>query len=58
MEEEEVNLIKKLRKDMNLSYRELSKILGYSENTLRQSVSRNIISVPLEQAIKEIAHNK
>jgi transcriptional regulator with XRE-family HTH domain len=52
LEENEVHLIKKIKNETGLTYKELSEIIGYSENTLRQSISKETISIPLQKAIE------
>ncbi|CAA6823722.1 MAG: Unknown protein [uncultured Sulfurovum sp.] len=68
LEEKEENLIKKVCKDLNLTYKKLADEIGYTEGNLKNSVFKNQISKPLERAIelyletqklkKEIAKNK
>jgi transcriptional regulator with XRE-family HTH domain len=52
LEENEVHLIKRIKNETGLTYKELSEIIGYSENTLRQSISKETISIPLQKAIE------
>ena len=52
MEEKEVHLVKKVSKELGLTYKELAKEIGYSESNLRQSVSTNKLSTQLEKAIE------
>ena len=53
----EENIIKKVSKELGLTYRALGKNIGYSENTIRQSASSNKISIPLQKAIELYIHN-
>ncbi|CAA6810729.1 MAG: Unknown protein [uncultured Sulfurovum sp.] len=52
MEEKEVHLVKKVSKELGLTYKELGEEIGYSESTLRKSVSENRITLQLEKAIE------
>ena len=52
MENKEVHLVKKVSKELGLTYKELGEKIGYSESTLRRSVSKNQISEQLKKAIE------
>ncbi|SFV55672.1 hypothetical protein MNB_SV-14-446 [hydrothermal vent metagenome] len=52
MEEKEVHLVKKVSKELGLTYKELGEKIGYSESILRQSVSKNKISSQLKRALE------
>ena len=52
MEEKEIHLVKKVSKELGLTYKELGKEIGYSEGNLRRSVSKNELSVQLEKALE------
>ena len=52
MEEKEVHLVKKVSKELGLTYKELAKEIGYSESMLRQAVSKNLLSSQLEKVIE------
>ena len=52
LEEKEVHLVKKVSKELGLTYRELGERIGYSESSLRKTVSNNTLSSQLETAIK------
>ena len=52
MEKKEIHLVKKVSKELGITYKELSKKIGYSESNLRQSVSTNKISGQLQKAIE------
>jgi len=40
-EEENIHLIKRVSKELGLTYKELGEEIGYSEGNLRKSVSQN-----------------
>jgi hypothetical protein len=50
--EKEVHLVKKVSKELGLTYKELGEKIGYSEGSLRRSVSTNQISGQLKKAIE------
>ena len=52
MENQEENLIKKVCKDLDLTYKKLADEIGYTEGNLKNSVFKNQISKPLERAIE------
>ena len=52
MEENEIHLVKKVSKELGITYKELAEKIGYSESNLRQSVSTNKLSLQLEKAIE------
>ena len=52
MEEQEIHLVKKVSKELGLTYKELGDKIGYSESTLRYSVSKNQLSGQLQKAIE------
>ncbi|SFV66661.1 hypothetical protein MNB_SV-13-1145 [hydrothermal vent metagenome] len=52
MEEKEVHFIKKVSKELGLTYKELAEKIGYSESNLRQSVYANKMSIQLKTAIE------
>ena len=52
MEEKEIHLVKKVSKELGLTYKELGEEIGYSESTLRKSVSENRITIQLKKAIE------
>ena len=51
MEEKEVHLVKRVSKELGLTYKELGERIGYSESSLRKTVSNNTLSSQLETAI-------
>ena len=57
LEEKEVHLVKKVSKELGLTYKELGEEIGYSEGNLRNSVFKNQLSKPLEQAINLYLEN-
>ena len=52
LEKKEVHLVKRVSKKLGLTYKELGEKIGYSEGSLRRSVSTNQISSQLEKAIE------
>ena len=52
LEEKEVHLVKRVSKELGLTYKELGEKIGYTEGSLRRSVSTNQISSQLEKAIE------
>ena len=52
MDKKEIHLVKKVSKELGLTYKELGEKIGYSENTLRYSVSKNQLSGQLKKAIE------
>ena len=52
MEEKEVHLVKKVSKELGITYKELAEKIGYSESSLRKTVSNNTLSSQLETAIQ------
>ena len=52
MENKEVHLVKKVSKELGLTYKELGEEIGYSEGNLRRSVSKNEISPQLKKALE------
>ena len=52
MENREEHLVKRVSKELGLTYRELGEKIGYSEGTLRRCVSKNELSTQLKKAIE------
>ena len=52
MEEKEIHLVKKVSKELGLTYKELGEKIGYNESTLRKSVSENKITTQLKKALE------
>ena len=52
MEKKEIHLVKRVSKELGLTYKELGEEIGYSESTLRKSVSENRITLQLKKAIE------
>ncbi len=52
MERKEVHLVKKISKELGLTYKELGEKIGYSESNLKRSVSTNQLSSQLKIAIE------
>ena len=55
---EEVHLVKRVAKELGLTYKELGEEIGYSESNLRKSVSENRLSVPLKKAVELYLENQ
>jgi len=47
-----MHLVKKVSKELGFTYKELGEKIGYSESTLRRSVSKNQLSGQLKKAIE------
>ena len=58
LEEKEVHLVKKVSKELGLTYKELGEAIGYSESNLRKSVSENRLSLPLQKVIELYLENQ
>ena len=58
LEEKEVHLVKKVSKELGLTYKELGEEIGYSESNLRKSVSENRLSLPLKKALELYLENQ
>jgi ribosome-binding protein aMBF1 (putative translation factor) len=52
LEKKEIHLVKRVSKELGMTYKELGEKIGYSENTLRYSVSKNQLSIQLKKAIE------
>ena len=52
MEEKEIHLVKKISKELGLTYKELAEEIGYSESNLRKSVSDNRVTKQLKKSIE------
>ena len=52
MAEKEVHLVKRVSKELGLTYKELGEEIGYSESTLRKSVSEDRLTQQLKKAIE------
>ena len=52
MEEKEIHLVKRVSKELGLTYKELGEEIGYSEGNLRRSVSTNQLSTQLKKALE------
>ena len=51
-DKEEIHLVKKVSKELGMTYKELGEAIGYSESNLRRSVSTNQISLQLKKALE------
>jgi len=58
LEEKEVHLVKRVSKELGLTYRELGEAIGYTESNLRKSVSENRLSLPLQKALELYLENQ
>ena len=52
LEEEEMHLVKRVSKELGLTYKELAEQIGYTEANLKRSVSTNQISKQLQTSIE------
>ena len=57
LEEKEVHLVKRVSKELGLTYKELGEEIGYSESNLRRSVSTNQLSLQLKKALELYLEN-
>ena len=51
-EKEEMHLVKRVSKELGLTYKELGEKIGYSEGALRGAVSKNQLSEQLKKALE------
>ena len=52
LEEKEIHFVKKISKELGLTYKELGEKIGYSEGALRGAVSTNQLSLQLKKALE------
>jgi len=52
LDKEEIHLVKKVSKELGMTYKELSEEIGYTEANLKRSVSTNQISKQLQKSIE------
>ena len=52
MDKEEIHLVKKVSKELGMTYKELGEEIGYTEANLKRSVSTNQISKQLQKSIE------
>jgi len=52
LEEKKIHLVKKVSKELGLTYKELGEKIGYTEANLKRSVSTNQLSKQLETSIE------
>jgi len=52
LEEKEVHLVKRVSKELGLTYKKLGEEIGYSEGALRGAVSKNQLSEQLKKALE------
>ena len=50
--DKDIHLVKKVSKELGMTYKELGEAIGYSESILRQSVSKNKISPQLKRSLE------
>lgn len=46
------NLIKQTCKELNLTYKQLGELIGYSEAAIKAAIAKNEISEPMKKAIE------
>ena len=46
------NLIKQTCKELNLTYKQLGEMIGYSEAAIKAAIAKNEISEPMKRAIE------
>lgn len=51
------NLIKKVCKELNLTYKQLGELIGYSESAINNASRQDKISEPLKKAIELYKEN-
>jgi transcriptional regulator with XRE-family HTH domain len=51
-EKEDIHLVKRVSKELGITYKELAEKIGYSESNLRQSVYSDKLSLQLQTAIE------
>jgi hypothetical protein len=56
-EKEEMHLVKRVSKELGLTYKALGEEIGYSESNLRRSVSTNQLSLQLKKALELYLEN-
>jgi len=52
LEKKEIHFVKKVSKELGLTYKELGEKIGYSEGALRGAVSKNQLSEQLKKALE------
>ena len=52
MKEEEIHLVKRVSKELGLTYRELGEKIGYTEGSLKAFVSKNQINNSLQKSLE------
>ena len=57
MEEKEIHLVKRVSKELGLTYKELGEEIGYSEISLKKAVYDNRTTEQLKKAIKLYLEN-
>lgn len=57
MNENKENLIKQVCKELNLTYKQLGELIGYSESAINNAARQEKISEPLKKAIELYSEN-
>jgi len=57
LEEKEVHLVKRVSKELGLTYKELGEKIGYTEGNLKRAVHDNRTTQQLEKAIELYLNN-
>jgi len=52
LEKKEVHLVKKVSKELGLTYKELGERIGYTEGNLKRAVHDNRVTLQLQTAIR------
>jgi len=52
LEKKEIHLVKKVSKELGLTYKELGEKIGYSEGNLKRAVHDNRVTIQLQTAIE------
>lgn len=52
MSDKNENLIKSTCKELNLTYKQLGELIGYSESAIKAAIAKNEISEPMKRAIE------
>ena len=52
LEEKEIHFVKRVSKELGLTYKELGEKIGYTEGALRGAVSKNQLSEQLKKALE------
>ena len=58
MENRKIHLVKKVSKELGITYKELGEEIGYTESSLRKAVSDNRTTLQLQKAIELYLKNR